>query len=125
MVPVLPCVCPFVAPNNGNKTGIPLSAQEFLEFQARPAFEAGAHGLCLWSALDWWLPSAFANDAAEANADAVKAQALARESVTRAFGPADWKSVSDRVRVAQAASDLVLSDLRAATDLWWPRRRRR
>jgi len=123
MVPVIPCVCPFVAPNNGNKPGIPLSTEEFLELQARPVFDAGANGLAIWSALDWWLPSAFADYSGKTRSDVLAAQASSRESLIRAFGPIDWMNAEERFRVAREASNLVLLDLRAAIPLWRPRQR--
>jgi hypothetical protein len=123
-IPVMPCACPFLAPNNGNKSGIPLLVKDFIELQARPAFQAGANGLALWSALDWWLPSAFAIDAPSENKQAVESQALSRESLRRAFGPANWTSISDRVRLSSDASNLVISDLREASALWRPRTRK-
>jgi hypothetical protein len=113
-VPIVPCVCPFATPNESTKSGVPLTVTEFLTQQVGPAIDAGANGISLWSALDWWLPSAFSPD--NRDVDTLKGQVDNRESVTRAFGHADWSDIGDRIRTSQMASKLVGDCLRAAND---------
>lgn len=111
-VPIIPCVCPFATPNESTKSGVPLTIAEFVTQQVDPVIDAGANGVSLWSALDWWLPSAFSPDSRDV--DRRKEQLDNRASVTRAFGGADWSDLGDRIRTSQMASKLIGDCLRVA-----------
>jgi hypothetical protein len=91
-IPVVVCLCPFFVGGGTARAWSTIPEAQLVQDQIDPAIRAGADGLAIWTACDWWVQVIDLPGAASMSASQIAVRDAVRGDIEAAVGPVDWSA---------------------------------
>ena len=112
---VIPTACPYWTPGGKANFCSVVSSSEFMDDQIVPAVSAGASGIAIWTAIQYFIGLATTNSEIKSDQEKDFGRAEWRSAFTKDYfanePPKDWTSPEVKYKLLLNASDTIISSL--------------